>query len=122
MTPQALIGHTPIANIYRSKVCERLLVIDKMQSGSGKADALNTGISYARKDFVCVVDADSMLENDSLQKIMAPFEKDSRTVAVGGAIRCGNVDPMVFNPLVRAQKVEYSRIFFMDRVVLSNST
>ena len=55
-----------------------------MQSGSGKADALNTGISYARKDFVCVVDADSMLENDSLQKIMAPLKKTQEPLRLVG--------------------------------------
>jgi cellulose synthase/poly-beta-1,6-N-acetylglucosamine synthase-like glycosyltransferase len=54
-----------IRGLYRSDSDPRLLVVDKESAGS-KADAVNAGLNAATSPYVCIVDADSMLERDSL--------------------------------------------------------
>ncbi|NRA66468.1 MAG: glycosyltransferase family 2 protein [Pseudobacteriovorax sp.] len=123
--PRDILSSSPVKQVLLSKTYPNLKVIDKLLSGKGKADALNTGIGYARNELVCVVDADSMLEADSLKRLSQPFKANPETVAVGGAVRCGNSRKKIlpfrgFNPLIWAQDIEYARIFYMDRVVLSS--
>ena len=57
-------------------------MIDK--ENGGKADALNAGINAARHSLFCAVDADSILQRDSLLRVVQPFLEDERTVAAGG--------------------------------------
>src|SRR3989475_9958403 len=69
----------PYTTLFRS-----LLVVDK-ESGGSKADAVNAGLNAATSPYVCVVDADSVLERDALLRIMLPVVQDpDRVVAVGG--------------------------------------
>ena len=120
------LSTTGVATTYRSRIHKNLVVIDKLRSGKGKGDALNVGIGYAKKELICVVDADSVLKDDAVEKLTAPFIKDKRTIAAGGAIRCGNGRSVkkifedgprkCWNPLILAQVVEYAKIFFVDRV------
>ncbi len=91
----------------------------------GKADALNAGLSGARKELVCMVDADSLLEPDALLHIARPFAEDPRVVAAGGVIRVANGSEIrggrVSRPrmprswLARIQVVEYVRAFLVGR-------
>ena len=55
--------------LYRSDVDVRRLVTDK-EAGGSKADAVNAGLNAANSPYVCVVDADSVLERDALLRIM----------------------------------------------------
>ncbi|HEX2597228.1 MAG TPA: glycosyltransferase family 2 protein, partial [Terriglobales bacterium] len=59
-----------IHGIYRSELQPRLIVVDK-EAGGSKADAVNAGLNAATSPYVCIVDADSILERDSLLRIMA---------------------------------------------------
>ncbi len=114
----------PIRGIYRSALYNNLRVIDK--ENGGKADSLNAGINDARYPIFCAVDADSILQRDSLQKVVQPFLEDSRVVATGGSIRIANgcqvsngflqkVDlPKKLLPLL--QIVEYLRAFMFGRM------
>src|ERR1700687_250601 len=80
----------PVRGLYRSSVDPRLLAIDKEPAGS-KADAVNAGLNAATSPYVCVVDADSLLERDALLRIMLPILADpKRVIAVGGIIRVLN--------------------------------
>ncbi len=80
----------PVRRLYRSEVNASLLVIDKESAGS-KADAVNAGLNAATSPYVCIVDADSVLERDALLRIMLPIMEDpKRVVAVGGIIRVLN--------------------------------
>ena len=83
------VPHRSIRRLYGTIRHPHLLVIDKEQGG--KADALNAGISLARTPVFCAVDADSVLESDSLLRAVQPFvDSPVGTVAVGGTIRITN--------------------------------
>ncbi len=96
------------------------------KSNGGKADALNAGINHARKELVCMVDADSLLDPQALLNVARPFADDpGRVVAAGGVIRVANgsrVDRgrvtnlrMPRRWLARVQVVEYLRAFLIGR-------
>lgn len=114
-----------VRGLYRSGVNSELLVIDKDPGGS-KADAVNAGLNAATSPYVCVVDADSILERDALLRIMVPILSDpQRVVAVGGIIRVLNGSQIVDGQLRRAQLprksieiiqvIEYLRAFLIGR-------
>ena len=94
-------------------------------TGGGKADALNVGTNYARKELVCCVDADSLLENTALLHVARPFAENPNVVATGGVVRVANgatvragrvTDPHVPAALLPIiQVVEYLRAFFIGR-------
>ena len=111
--------------LYRSDVDVRLLVIDK-EAGGSKADAVNAGLNAANSPYVCVVDADSVLERDALLRIMVPILEDpKRVVAVGGIIRVLNGSEIQGGTLRRVrvprmsievlQVIEYLRAFQIGR-------
>lgn len=80
----------PVRAIYMSQVEPRLIVVDKDPGGS-KADAINAALNIASSPYVCVVDADSILEPDALLRIMVPiFANPARVVAAGGIVRVLN--------------------------------
>jgi len=84
------IPSAPVHAIYKSSIEPRLLVLDKDSAGS-KADAVNAGLNAATSPYVCIVDADSILEKDSLLRIMAGvFSEPQGSVAVGGIVRVLN--------------------------------
>ncbi len=114
-----------IRGLYANKHLPNLLVVDKINGG--KADSLNAGINIATKDYFCGIDADSLLERDSLLKMAAPFlDTDMDIIATGGNIVPVNgcsVDkgyltkieiPKGF--LTRLQTMEYIRSFISGRV------
>lgn len=113
-----------IQAIYRSPLYENLVVIDK--ENGGKADALNAGINVANYPVFVSIDADSILEKDSLIKIIYSFISDPTCVAVGGIVRissgCKIVDGQLKevglsrNPLVCLQTTEYLRAFLTGRI------
>jgi cellulose synthase/poly-beta-1,6-N-acetylglucosamine synthase-like glycosyltransferase len=78
----------PVRALYRSPSHPRLRVIDK--AGGGRADAVNAGINAAHHGLVCIVDAGSVLQHDSLRRIVQPFMQDARVIAAGGAVRVAN--------------------------------
>ena len=103
----------------------QLLVLDKESAGC-KADAINAGINAASSPYVCVVDADSILEKDSLSRIMAGIMSDpERVVAVGGIVRILNGSKVEGAELKEVglpkthiemlQVIEYLRAFLVGR-------
>lgn len=114
-----------IRGLYRSDSDPRLLVIDKQSAGS-KADAVNAGLNAATSPYVCIVDADSILEPDSLLRIMVPVLADPKhVVGVGGIIRILNGSEIQGGQLLRVrlprksleviQVIEYLRAFLIGR-------
>lgn len=114
-----------VRGMYRSDLDPRLLVVDKEPGGS-KADAVNAGLNAATSPYVCVVDADSVLEPDALLRIMVPVLTDpKRVVSAGGIVRVlngaeiedGRVRQVRLprKPIEAIQVVEYLRAFLIGR-------
>jgi len=118
------IKTAPIRGIYLSTMHPNLRVIDK--ENGGRSDSLNAAINAARYPLICVIDADSVLERDALQRAVAPFLEDPRTIAVGGTIRIANGCQVRGGFLERAglptnwwalfQVIEYLRAFLFGRL------
>ena len=115
----------PVRAIYMSQVEPRLLVVDK-ESGGSKADAVNAALNIASSPYVCVVDADSILEPDALLRIMVPiFADPAKVVAAGGIVRVLNGSRiengrmtdvrLPRHPGEVIQVVEYLRSFLIGR-------
>ncbi len=125
--PESYYNRLPtrkIEQIYVSKKHKNLRVINKVNGG--KADSLNAGINIARFPLFCAVDADSILQSNSLDRIVQPFLEDPRTVAAGGSVRIANgchIDKgfvtkadLPKNPLALFQVAEYLRAFLFGRL------
>jgi cellulose synthase/poly-beta-1,6-N-acetylglucosamine synthase-like glycosyltransferase len=82
------IATKEVRQVYRSTRFPNLCVIDKVNGG--KADSLNAGINASRYPLFCGVDADSILQRDSLEKVVEPFLRDPTVVATGGTVRIAN--------------------------------
>ena len=115
----------PVRAVYQSTRISSLRVIDK-ENGGSKADAANAGINACRYPLVCVVDADSILQPDSLRRIVRPFLEDPTTIAAGGTVRIANgctvrqgfleTVGLPRNFLALVQVVEYLRAFLFGRM------
>lgn len=114
----------PVLNLYRSSTYPGLVVVDK--ENGGKADALNVGLSFAKGELVCAMDADTLIEADGLQRMVRPFLYATDVVATGGTIRVVNGSEVKFgrvvktrvptNALAGMQVVEYLRAFLFGRL------
>ncbi len=113
---------------YASPHVPNLVVIDKEHSG--KADSLNAGINVSRAPYFCSVDADSILEKDSLNRLIWPIiEAPDVVKATGGIVRIVNGSVVMDGKLAevrlpddslsRLQVVEYIRSFLFGRAGLS---
>ncbi|QOR68363.1 glycosyltransferase family 2 protein [Cytobacillus suaedae] len=125
---QKKIETKEVRGIYRSKIYDHLIVIDK--ENGGKADALNVGINVSRYPYFCSMDGDSILERDAFVKVMKPIiESDGDVIASGGSVRIANgckIESgeivsvgLPSKPLVIMQIIEYLRAFLMGRIGLS---
>ena len=97
------------------------------KKNGGKADALNMGINAAQYPYFLCMDADSVLQRDSLEKIVRPVLEQDHIVAVGGAVRpCNDVEiengqilryhmPRKILPCM--QVLEYDRSFLAARIL-----
>jgi len=74
-------------------------------SGS-KAGALNHGLFFSSGDVIVTVDADTVLERDSLKEIVRPLS-DRRISAVSGNVRILRGENGSHNILVKLQAYEY---------------
>ncbi len=116
-----------VKQVYKSKKYNNLTVIDK--ENGGKSDALNVGINYSKKEIICTVDADSILNKDSILKMNNEFNKNNNIVAIGGNIKLSN--NILFdrdneiklksqkNHLIKFQFIEYTRAFLVGRIFFS---
>jgi cellulose synthase/poly-beta-1,6-N-acetylglucosamine synthase-like glycosyltransferase len=121
-----------IRGVYRSKnpSYNRLTLIDK--NNGGKADSLNAGINISRSNIIVTIDADSIIEPDSILKLVKPFleEKEKKVIGTGGVIRIVNSCEVerghireIHLPkqiLPRLQVLEYTRAFLLGRMAWSH--
>ena len=116
-----------VHSVYENTVNNISITLVKKING-GKGDALNVGINVSRFPYIVSIDADSLLQSDSLEKIVQPILRDETIIAVGGMIRVAQsvqmkkgkvVDYKVpWNPIVGTQVVEYDRSFLASRILL----
>ncbi|MGS0972352.1 MAG: glycosyltransferase family 2 protein [Candidatus Izemoplasmataceae bacterium] len=114
-----------IRGIYTNKSIPNLKVVNKVNGG--KADALNVGINIAKHPYICGIDADSVLEQEALLRLMSiTLDHKNTPVALGGNIVPANgckIDhgyieekklPKELIP--RFQSLEYLRAFTSGRI------
>jgi hypothetical protein len=78
-----------VRSFYFNPQLPNLLVVHKQRGG--KPDALNTGINLCRSPYFCCLDADCILERDSLLRLMDPILRSPReTIVSGGIVRIIN--------------------------------
>ena len=117
----------PVEAVYESREWKVPITLVRKKNG-GKADALNMGINASRYPYFLCMDADSILQHDSLEKIVRPVLEEDNVVAVGGAVRpCNGAEiengrvaryRMPGNLLACMQVLEYDRSFLAARIML----
>lgn len=122
--PTSQIATATVRGIYQSTKHAKLWVLDK--ENAGRSDALNAAINHCTTPLFCTIDADTVLESDSILRLVRPFLEDERTIASGGIVRIANgctiVDGRVADVrmpkswLARFQVLEYLRSFLAGRV------
>lgn len=106
------------------------VTVMRKESGGKKAGAVNTGLNIAKNRFVCVIDADTVLERDALIKVMAHVHRDpERVIGIGSSfglvngftIKNGTITERncSFQPLIAYQNLEYIRSFIGNRLAWS---
>ena len=116
----------PVDAIYETVNYKVPITVIKKQNG-GKSDALNMGINASNYEYFISMDADSVLQKDSLQKMVEPILENDNLVACGGFISISN--GITFkngeiekyrvpdNILVCMQILEYDRSFLASRIM-----
>ena len=124
-----MIPTDEVRAVYGSLAHPNLTVVDKDKGG--KADALNVGVNLSRYPLFCSIDADSIIEDNALLRVVKPFlEKPIETIAAGGIVRIVNGCEVKDGRVTRIalsdralpilQVVEYLRAFLTGRVGWSN--
>ena len=112
--------------VYETRAQKVPLTLIRKKNG-GKADTLNMGINAANFPYFICMDADSVLQYDSLRRIVQPVLADGNVVAVGGIVRISN-DVELENGRVKRyrlprnilafmQVLEYDRSFLASRIL-----
>lgn len=121
-----VVSCQPAVAVYEAKGTRVPVTLIRKRNG-GKADSLNMGINCARYPYFICMDADSVLQYDSLERIVRPVLEDPNVVAVGGSVRPANgvviKDGRVKryrlpkNILAAMQALEYDRSFLAARIL-----
>ena len=112
--------------VYETTAQKVPLMLIRKKNG-GKADSLNMGINACRYPYFICMDADSVLQYDSLSKIVRPVLENNHVVAVGGVVRPSNSVELERgrvvnyrlpqNILACMQVLEYDRSFLASRIL-----
>ncbi|MCM4159264.1 glycosyltransferase family 2 protein [Antarcticibacterium flavum] len=117
-----------VNKIYRSNKIQykQLTVIDK--NNGGRSDAINAGINFAQSELILCTDADCIIEQDALLKMVRPYleEGEKEIIACGGSIGIAN-DSLIQDGILKElrlprnlvpmiQVVEYIRAFLIGRM------
>ena len=115
--------------VYESLEHKVPITLIRKKNG-GKADSLNMGINACKFPYFICIDADSVLQYDSLNKIAKPVLENDHVVAVGGVVRPANSVEikngkvkkyrLPKNLLACMQVVEYDRSFLASRILFDN--
>lgn len=113
--------------VYRAEGLKVPVTLISKHNG-GKGDALNMGINASSYPYFLCIDADSMLQADSLEKIVQPVMEEDNVVAVGGLVRASQSLKikdgkrigyrMPWNLVTSMQIMEYDRSFLASRILM----
>jgi cellulose synthase/poly-beta-1,6-N-acetylglucosamine synthase-like glycosyltransferase len=128
---QEHIKTAPVRGHYKSKktIYSKLLVVDK-ENRKSKADGSNAGINSSQYPFFVCTDVDSILNPNTIVKLIKPFiESKTKVIASGAAIRSSNSCTFDEGFLVQVhfptkwypmfQELEYVRSFLFGRMAWS---
>src|SRR5574344_961018 len=76
--------------VYKTFAYKVPITLVRKVNGGSKADANNMGINVSRYPYFLCMDADSVLQSNSLREISMPITEDDSVVAVGGSVRILN--------------------------------
>lgn len=119
--PAGKISHEHVIGCYQSVTYPNIYLIEKVNGG--KADALNVGIEYASHDIIITLDADSILDPNSLYAMNIAFD-DEKVLAAGGMVQISQgfngsyIKPKpMFNVsgLIRYQIIQYLTDFYLHK-------
>lgn len=123
---QRRVACRPAQAVYESRAWKVPITLITKENG-GKADTLNMGINVAAYPYFVCIDADSVLQCDSLEKIVRPLLENAQVVAVGGAVRPCNGAEIETGRIIRysmpkkllacMQVLEYDRSFLASRIL-----
>lgn len=115
--------------VYECRAENIKITLIRKKNG-GKGDALNMGINASEYPYFLCMDADSLLQEDSIERIVQPVMEDDNVVAVGGLIRiaqCVSIENgeitgyhLPWNILLSIQAMEYDRSFLASRILLDS--
>ena len=115
-------------SIYEGKGNDRIPIMLINKQNGGKADSINMGINASQYPYFVCMDADSILQRDSLQKIAVPVLETQDVVAIGSMIRISNDSVFKDGKLVQMrlpkkltaafQVLEYERSFLASRIFM----
>ena len=116
----------PQEAVYETRGQKVPITLIRKRNG-GKADALNMGINASNFPYFLCIDADSVLQSDSLEKIVRPILESDHVIAVGGTVRpCNGAEieqghviryRMPSNLIACMQVLEYDRSFLASRIL-----
>ena len=99
------------------------------KENGGKADSLNMGINISNYPYFICMDADSMLQRNSLYEIAKPIQEDDKVEACGGQIAVSYGIRLVIGEvsdysmpkklIVAMQVLEYERSFLASRIFMN---
>ena len=116
-----------VKSYYTSKKYPELLVIDKVNGG--KADALNAGLNACTSQIVVCADADTLVDDKALNRLIRPFLLHPDTVAAHASIGNVNGCTIADNRIVKVnfpkklllgfQVIDFMKGFLVERLGVS---
>ncbi|MDD0851625.1 glycosyltransferase family 2 protein [Halobacteriovorax sp. GB3] len=118
------IGRKSCHSVQVSKTFKNLKVLG--QDNGRKGSAINQGVAFAKNDWVCVVDADTIPEVDALYKMALYILNHPNYHGIGCSLRIANgaeikdfsisTGKLPKNHISNFQIIEYIRSFFGGRI------
>lgn len=107
-----------VKKVFKSTKYKKIYVIDKINTG--KADSLNTGIHYSKKELILTMDGDCVLKENAL-KIMNNSFNDESVVACGGSVHVMQKFKLDNKPsiLILLQALDYIKGFYVYKSSLA---
>lgn len=87
-TLRARVPRERVRGAYSSPDYPLLTVLDLVNGG--KATGLNIALAFSRHPLFCAIDADSVLERETLLRLALPFYHDRTRLVTGGVVRPAN--------------------------------